>query len=76
MKSSDPAFPVKPEYNDSGEPQIYTGLNKREWLASMAMQAIVSNVDYDTGPGEYYVAVARESCRLADALLAKLGEAS
>lgn len=86
MNPNDPAFSTEVWHPD-GYPKLddvrlkgeCRGLTKREWLAGMAMQAIMnwrSHPDVpitDTLKGAPEIQ-AREACRMADALIAELNK--
>jgi hypothetical protein len=66
--SNNQAFPVAGSEHHDFEP----GLTKREYLAAMAMQALLSNSNKDYTDLENLLA--KRSITYADALLKKLGE--
>lgn len=80
MKNSEqPAFPISEEETDRIDDRIkiYTGLTKREYLAGLAMQAILSNSGHvqtfgGNNPEPVPSYVAEVSIELADELLKQL----
>ena len=68
---SQSAFPQKIEHPDG---DIYTkGLTKREYIAAMAMQGLLSNNNNSTD-FPYLEKVAKKSVQAADALIKALNE--
>ncbi|HEX6427969.1 MAG TPA: hypothetical protein VF008_09800 [Niastella sp.] len=67
-----PAFPLTKETTDHVDEgyEIYTGLSKRELIAAMAMQGILSN-DISTTPIR---TIAGDAVAIADALLLELSK--
>lgn len=81
--ANDMAFPVAPEHAPNNSMQF--GLTKREYIAAMAMQGLLSNpggpIQVNASCGWSLTNCTREdvagaACRFADALLAELSESS
>ncbi len=71
MKPNDAAFPPGGGYTG--------GLTKREWLAGLAMQAVLSRVDFHLFPGHEDQGLnaslaSRNAFRIADAMIAESEE--
>lgn len=69
-----PAFPASQSEHNASE----IGLTKREYIAAMAMQGIVSeyNDQYRVNDGHlYYPSIAKDAVGMADALLQELSKA-
>lgn len=72
MKNADkPAMPI--EFNGFGQyaPECYSGLSKREYFASMAMQGLASIDDF-SDDNETISKMAKWSVKCADALILAL----
>ncbi len=67
MNGTDPAFPLSGALRN----QANCGLTKREMLAAIAMNGFLSNQKLRKDVGE--TEIAEFSCKIADALIAKLG---
>jgi hypothetical protein len=72
---NEPAFPTSPVTNANGEVNWgANGLTKREQLAAMAMQGILSNSVYEPPRQKKLAAMAADAVDAADALLAELAK--
>jgi len=78
---NDPVFPVDPDtqrFQKAGQGWLLAGLSKREWLAGIAMNGLLSDgntlaslMETSAGSGEE-IMLAKASLHFADALLTAL----
>ena len=70
-----PAMPIPSEFSASIHPnRLAVGFSKREYIATMAMQGIMSNPSCEPTKQLHFDNIAEDSIRAADALLKQLEE--
>lgn len=71
MNPNDPAFPCKDVGNLLNPPEL-PGLTKREYFAALAMQGMLSNVQYSATVS--WDELVEQAAKYADALIAELSK--
>ena len=69
-RGNEPAFPAKTEVR--GNPIQFFGLSKREMLAGMMLQGLVSTTHVTGDTVRVKAPMAEDACALADALIREL----